>query len=74
MCAYCEKKEAGDTFGQEIIFFEKIPRDRDEELVVSLQIDPDNKEMVLDACTTDLRLDKEFAKHINYCPFCGQEL
>ena len=74
MCLVCEKKSAGDSFGQEIIFFEKVKTERASEILVSLQIDPDKKELVLGAVTNDCRLDEEFTRAIKYCPFCGKEM
>ncbi|WP_035784729.1 hypothetical protein [Butyrivibrio sp. MC2021] len=74
MCTFCEKREPGDSFGEEVIFFEKILRDNCEEVITSLQIDPDRKELVLNLSTADGKLDKEFDKYINYCPLCGKEL
>ena len=74
MCQICEKKSAGDSFGQEIIFFEKVKPESASEVYVSLQVDPDRKELVLGAGTSDGRLDDEFTRAIKYCPFCGKEI
>ena len=74
MCKFCEKKAAGDTFGEETIFFEKIQQEEGLFLVNSLQLDPDSKELALVLSSEDGRLDKEFVKSIKYCPFCGREL
>ena len=74
MCQICEKKTAEESFGQEIIFFERIKQESASDIFVSLQIDPDNKELVLGAGTTDGELDEEFTRAIKFCPFCGKAI